>query len=97
MSDQDYNQPPVFDAPAIDHSGSISDRARDLQDEMARRDEVESPPRHMIELTRQYYVGQRERLLQQVAEIEAFLGFVEVSDNLSVRIAKIELFLGVKA
>jgi hypothetical protein len=46
---------------------------------------------------RAYYEGLRGEYLQRVAEIEAFLSFAQQSDDLGVRIARLEQFLGVKA
>lgn len=38
----------------------------------------------------------RTALLQRVAEIETLLGFVATSEDLSVRVAAIERFVGIK-
>jgi hypothetical protein len=40
--------------------------------------------------------SQRAALLQRVAEIETLLGFVSTSDDLSVRVAALERFVGLK-
>ena len=78
-----------------DGAPAISDRANELQQQLVRQDT--QPPPELVIAVKRFYVQQREELLRQVAEIEAFIGFVETSDNLAVRIAKIEAFLGVKA
>jgi hypothetical protein len=77
--------------------GTVADPARiatrriELSRQVAREME---PPTIDVESVRMYYTAQRDQLVEQCSAIEAFLGFTEHSDNLAVRIAKIELFLG---
>jgi hypothetical protein len=40
--------------------------------------------------------SQRDDLIKRVGDVEALIGFVVSGDELSVRVAKIELFLGVR-
>jgi hypothetical protein len=58
---------------------------------------VEPPTPWEIESMREYYSLQRQDLLQRIADIESMLGFVAVSSEIAVRVAKIEHFLGIKA
>ncbi len=41
-----------------------------------------------------YLAGRRAELLSEVGEIESFLGFANQADDLAVRVAKLERFLG---
>lgn len=43
-----------------------------------------------------FLVAQRTALMQRVAEIETLLGFVATSDELSVRVAALERFVGLQ-
>lgn len=43
---------------------------------------------------RAYFTNEKALLAQQIGEIEAFLGFVDVAEDLSQRLAKIESFIG---
>lgn len=43
-----------------------------------------------------YLTIKRDDLLKQVADIENFLGFANLSEDLAVRVAKLEKFLGLK-
>jgi hypothetical protein len=54
------------------------------------------PPPELVDAVRRYHVAQRDDLLRRVAEIEALLGFVQVADELAVRVSKLEAFTGVK-
>lgn len=45
-----------------------------------------------IEETRIYFSAMRADLVSRVAELEALLGFIEGSDDLAVRVAKLEKF-----
>lgn len=38
---------------------------------------------------------QRDALVKQVAEIESLLGFVESADDLGMRVARLERFVGI--
>mgnify|MGYP001604594956 CR=1 FL=1 len=49
-----------------------------------------------MEAMRRYYVAQQNDLTRQILQIELFLGFVEQADNLAVRVAKLEKFVGLK-
>jgi hypothetical protein len=49
----------------------------------------------IAEATRQLG-AQRDELMRRVTAIEGFLGFAEHANDLAVRVAKIELFLGLK-
>lgn len=53
------------------------------------------PPPELVDAVRRYHVAQREDLLRRVAEIESLLGFVQVADELAVRVSKLEAFTGV--
>lgn len=49
-----------------------------------------------IEAVRAYFALLRTSLHERVAEIETFLGFVEVEGDLAVRVGKLEHFTGLK-
>lgn len=49
-----------------------------------------------IDDLKQFLLAQRDSLTQRVQEIESQLGFIVSADELAVRVAKIELFLGIK-
>lgn len=46
---------------------------------------------------RRYCVEYQEALKEQIAEVERAIGFLANTDELAVRVAKIEAFLGIKA
>lgn len=48
-----------------------------------------------IEAMKQYFMMQRDLMRTRIEEIEALLGFVATNEELAVRVAKIELFLGI--
>jgi hypothetical protein len=50
-----------------------------------------------IAAMQRYFLSQRDELIRRANEIEEMLGFVVTSADLATRLAKIELFLGVKA
>lgn len=50
------------------------------------------PPAELIEMVRAYYVAQRAELLQRVADLEVFLGFIVTNQDLAIRIARLEAF-----
>lgn len=56
---------------------------------------VDAPPAEIVNV-RAFYEAQRLDYMKRVADIEIFLGFVEASDDLSVRVSRLENFLGIK-
>lgn len=56
---------------------------------------IESNPQ-FVQAVRDYYADKRNEYLQQLAAIESFIGFTISEEQLSVRVAKIENFLGIK-
>ena len=56
----------------------------------------EPPPPDLLAEVRRYYTLLRAEHLRSIAEIETFLGFAESSDDLAVRVAKLENFVGIK-
>lgn len=48
-----------------------------------------------IEATKQFLMVQRDALTNQVVQIEILLGFIASADDLAVRIARVERFLGI--
>ncbi len=56
----------------------------------------EDPPPELVDALVRHYERKRSDLMRQIGEMEAFLGFIEVSGNLAVRVAKLEAFLGLK-
>lgn len=79
---------------SIDQPPTISERAAEISREMSRDPTV--PPVEAIAAVHAHFITRRDGLLQQVSEIEAYLGFAKSSEDLAVRVAKIEQFLGVK-
>jgi hypothetical protein len=55
------------------------------------------PPPELVDALVQHYKRKQQELTQQIADMESFIGFIEVSGNLAVRVAKLEQFLGIKA
>ncbi|HKW09196.1 MAG TPA: hypothetical protein VJO33_02385 [Gemmatimonadaceae bacterium] len=55
---------------------------------------VPTPPD--IAALRAYFMELRAALMTQVAAIEELLGFIDVGDDLAVRVAKLEKFVGLK-
>lgn len=49
-----------------------------------------------IEAVTAYYSLLRGQLLQRVADIESFLGFLDVEGDLAVRVGKLERFTGIQ-
>jgi hypothetical protein len=49
-----------------------------------------------VAAVQRYFVDRRDELTREVSEIEAMIGFVAQSSELATRVAKIELFLGIK-
>ena len=43
-----------------------------------------------------YLAAKRDELQRQVSEIESFLGFAVQAEDLAVRVAKLEAFVGLK-
>ena len=56
---------------------------------------IESNPQ-FVESVRMYYSDKRAEYLEKLAEIETFIGFTVSEEQMSVRVAKIEHFLGIK-
>jgi hypothetical protein len=56
--------------------------------------EVALPTPVDLNMLRTYLIAQRMSLSVRVSEIETLLGFIATSDDLLVRVAKIEHFLG---
>lgn len=52
-------------------------------------------PPNMVAV-RAYFSDLQIQLARRMSDIETFLGFVESSEALAVRVSKIEAFLGVK-
>lgn len=48
---------------------------------------------HIVEVARTYVEKRRVELLERVAQLESFLGFVAVDGELSARVAKLERFV----
>jgi hypothetical protein len=57
---------------------------------------TEDPPPELVDALVRHYTRKRVELEQQIGNMEQFLGFIEVSSNLAVRVAKLEAFLGLK-
>jgi hypothetical protein len=71
---------------------------RDYQMWLANRPAAEAPPpdpRVAVTDATRYLSEQRAHLLEQVSSIEKFLGFAQQADDLAVRVAKLEKFLGI--
>lgn len=64
--------------------------------EEAKAEVVDEPPPELIDALVRHYTAKRLELERQIANMEQFLGFLEVSNNLAVRVAKLEQFLGLK-
>lgn len=75
----------------------ISDRAIELHtqiaEEMRSRDEF-SP--EMVEIVRRHLSERHAHMLEQIANMESFLGFLAIEAELAVRIGRLEAFLGIK-
>lgn len=59
------------------------------------RDLIEKEPTFAASV-REYYADKHADMLRIVGEIETFLGFLVSEDDLSVRVAKLEAFVGIK-
>lgn len=73
-----------------------------MEDEMSQQeaaDNESATPEEAPDMAavRAYYEGLQADYTRRVSEIEAFLGFAEGAEALGTRLAKIELFLGIKA
>lgn len=53
-------------------------------------------PRDAVSEASRYLAHKRDELQRQIGEIEKFLGFAQQSEDLAVRVAKIEAFIGFK-
>lgn len=84
--------PPDYEPPPPPRGG---DPPPELVEEPTREPPREPPP-ELVEALQLYFTQKRVDLLRQVQEIETFLGFIEVSGGLAERVAKLELFLGLK-
>lgn len=56
-----------------------------------------APTPDEIAAMHRHFTDRRDELVRAVQEIEGLLGFVVQSEDLAVRVAKIENFLGIKA
>jgi chaperonin cofactor prefoldin len=80
---------------------TISERANELHTEISARevnparDANPTPPPELMAELKRYYAETRAELQQQITEIETFLGFVDHSGDLAVRVAKLEAFTGI--
>lgn len=79
-----YKMPPM---PARKDLETMSDTTADTQPAL---------PIYEPATTMQYWVDRRAAMELEIKAIEDFIGFVETSEAMAVRIAKIEQFLGLK-
>lgn len=90
-------RPPTGSGPPI---GGVNQSPNDL--EMGKIDpkivpaELKVMPVTGVEEMVNHFIEQRTALQKQVADIEALLGFVATYDDLHMRVAAIELFVGIK-
>lgn len=70
------------------------ERVAEVIDRVPRGD----PPPELVEAVVRHYIDLRDELQARVGAIESIIGFIR-DDNtaLAVRVAKVELFLGLKA
>lgn len=80
------NEPPNEQQNAFDRA--VPPYSGDLSSQIAR--EMASPA--TIEETRIYFSAMRADLMARVAELESLLGFIESSDELAVRVGRLEKF-----
>lgn len=51
------------------------------------------PPPELIDALVRYYTNKRTELEQQIRDMESLLGFIEISADLAVRVARLEKFV----
>ncbi len=91
MSDEDFN-------PLPESHGLVGRAVPTSEDELRAQIAREMSPDSIvaspatIEETRIYFSRMRADLLARVADLESLLGFLESSDDLAVRVAKLEKF-----
>lgn len=73
--------------------GSIPSTVTFTADAIPRPPFGEGPPQ--IDAVKEYFTKQRDELVGRIAQIESLLGFVDVADDLAVRVAKLERFVGI--
>jgi len=92
------NEPPLDDLeqlpPKLDHVIDIPP-PDEVHAELV--DEKNPPPPELVDALVRYFNAERAALLNRVADIETLLGFIR-DDNaaLSVRVARLEAFVGLK-
>lgn len=74
----------------------LTEATAELVDEPTRDPPPEDPPPELIDALVKHYANKRVLLEMQIAQMERLLGFIEISAELSVRVARLEQFLGLK-
>ena len=56
---------------------------------------IEAQPTDVMSVVRAHLTEERDSLTARVAELETFLGFIDVAGDLAVRVGKLEHFTGI--